>query len=93
VAGTQGGSKSVTGGRERERETESRERGGRKDLKISLDPFGINLGLIEFEANTERGRLGAWANLGRAPRLDKYGDGPAAARPAELKVLIAKQPV
>lgn len=36
------------------------------------DPFGINLGLIEFEANTEHGRFDAWANLGRAP-LDKYG--------------------
>jgi len=37
----------------------------------ALDPFGINLGLIEFEAN-RTGRFDAYANLGRA-RLDKYG--------------------
>lgn len=41
---------------------------GFEDISRStLDPFGINLGLIEFEANTEQGRFGACANLGRAP--------------------------
>jgi len=58
----EGSSKSVT---RPEKETWGERGGGRggggrsegsEDIsRCALDPFGINLGLIEFEANTERG--------------------------------------
>ena len=71
-------------------ERRKRANGRRKDSRCislyALDPFGINLGLIEFEANMEQGAsmlaqtlaVPGWINMALC---------------GDLKVLIVKQPV